>query len=102
MQVASPRAARKSAATVAGDSATVASRRLSLHERVVEAVRQDYLDALPIAAAVLCANAGGEVYIDSANDHFRKLAGWDNRRDGNRPEHVEFLTTSSINDKLSG
>src|SRR5688572_9663103 len=101
MQVASPGAARKSPATAAGESAAAAARRLSLHERVVEALRQDYLDALPIAAAVIGVSASDEIYIDSANDHFSKLTRWDKRRHGSRSDQVEFLTTSTINDKIS-
>lgn len=108
MQGAPPGAARKATASAAGnpaaaaaETAAAAARRLTLHERVVEALRQDYLDALPIAAAVLAVGAAGDVRIDSANDHFRKLARWDDRRHGNCPDQVEFLTTSAINEKLA-
>ncbi|MGE5723227.1 MAG: putative bifunctional diguanylate cyclase/phosphodiesterase, partial [Sphingomonadales bacterium] len=68
--------------------------------QLVETARQDYLDALPIAAAVLCVGEGGEAYVDAANDHFRTLAGWDHDWRGNRTEQSAFLTASAIHDKL--
>jgi diguanylate cyclase (GGDEF)-like protein len=41
---------------------------------IVERARQDYLDALPIAAAVLHLDAGGGIRIDMANSEFRRIS----------------------------
>src|SRR3546814_7795287 len=60
--------------------------RLSVAEEVIERARQDYLDALPIAAAVICISAGGDPYIDMANENFRQLTDW-NRSE----EHTSAL-----------
>ncbi|QPQ54024.1 EAL domain-containing protein [Allosphingosinicella flava] len=43
-------------------------------DTALEAARQDYLDALPIAGAVICANGIDDIWIDKANDPFRRLA----------------------------
>jgi diguanylate cyclase (GGDEF)-like protein len=48
---------------------------LSQVERRVEAARQDYLDALPIAAAVAYADDDGRAAIDVSNANFKALAG---------------------------
>jgi len=101
MQVASSRARRKPSVEAEDESSASAGRRLSLHDPVIQALRQDYLDALPIAAAVLCINAAGDIYVDSANDHFGELAGWDVRRNGGAVSDISFLRASSIHDKLA-
>ena len=46
-------------------------------QHLLESVRQRYLDALPIAAAII--TIGGDSYIDCANDQFRMLAEYDER-----------------------
>ena len=43
-------------------------------DRIVQQGRQDYLDALPIAAAVLQRNAAGWSFVDLANRLFAELA----------------------------
>jgi len=101
MQVASTGARRGLPTTVSHEEMAPASRRHALLSHVIEAARQDYLEALPIAAAVLCVGATGEAYVDAANAHFRSLAGWDDNWRGNRTGQSKFLTTSSINSKLS-
>jgi diguanylate cyclase (GGDEF)-like protein len=101
MQVATSGAPRRAPATVSTESGLPVSRRHTLLAQVVETARQDYLEALPIAAAVLCVGATGEAFVDAANAHFRGLAGWGEDWRGNRTEQSTFLTTSSINSKLS-
>src|SRR3954470_6445117 len=39
--------------------------------------RQDFVDALPVAAAVICLDAEGEAFVDLSNERFRDLAGSD-------------------------
>jgi diguanylate cyclase (GGDEF)-like protein len=58
-----------SGAPARGDAARIAA------DRIVQQGRQDYLDALPIAAAVLQRGPGGWSYVDLANPLFAALAG---------------------------
>ena len=76
-------------------------RRQTVLAQMVEAARQDYLEALPIAAAVLCSTSGGDSYVEAANDHFRNLAGWRESWRGNRTEQSAFLSASTISAKLT-
>ena len=46
--------------------------------RVLEAGRQGYLDALPIAAAIVALERR-RPFVECANEHFRFLAEWDER-----------------------
>ena len=58
--------------------------------RVLGAVRQTYLDALPIAAVMI--TVGDEdCYIECANEHFRLIAEWDERIGERRIAHVPIL-----------
>jgi diguanylate cyclase (GGDEF)-like protein len=66
-----------------------------------DAKRQDYLEALPIAAAVLCVTPDGGSYAEAANQHFCALAGWEGEWRGNRADQSEFLARSTINDKVA-
>jgi diguanylate cyclase (GGDEF)-like protein len=102
MQVASSRARKSDPAIVSHEAKPPVSRRHSVLGRLVATARQEYLEALPIASAVLCVGADGEAYVDAANDHFRTLAGWDDNWRGNRTEQSAFLTASAIHDKLAG
>jgi len=45
-------------------------------EQSIDNARQDYLDALPIAAAVLCVTEAGDAYVDMANDPFQQITDW--------------------------
>src|SRR5688572_25740975 len=67
----------------------------------IEAARQDYLEALPIAAAVLCSGARNETHVEAANAQFCALAGWRNGWHGNLAEQGAFLAKSAITDRLT-
>jgi diguanylate cyclase (GGDEF)-like protein len=101
MQVASSGARKSDPAAVSHEARPPLARRHSVLGRLVATARQEYLEALPIASAVLCVGTDGEAYVDAANDHFRSLAGWDDDWRGNRTEQSAFLTASAIHDKLS-
>jgi len=58
--------------------------------------RQDYLDALPIPAFVVCLDPPGRPYIDLANDKFRALADWNEQAQGKWIEALPFLDASTI------
>ena len=62
---------------------------------ILENVRQGYLDALPIAAAIITAD-GGEATIECANDHFRFIAEWDERLGDRQIRHVPILRSGPI------
>ena len=64
--------------------------------QVDAAIRRDYLDALPIAAAIFRVEGQGDVTIADANDAFRMLARWDGERDGHGVNDNEFLDESGI------
>jgi diguanylate cyclase (GGDEF)-like protein len=66
---------------------------------VLETVRQRYVDALPIAAAVL--TLSDETIIECANDLFRQLAEWDERRGDRRIAEVPMLRSGSIGTRLA-
>src|SRR5687767_3853603 len=96
MQVASRKQRRS---VPAEPEAAVARRRspLAPHE---DAARQNFLDALPIASAVLCVTDAGESYVEAANEHFCALAGWHENWEGDRTEQNAFLNRSAITGKL--
>ncbi|HYD37023.1 MAG TPA: bifunctional diguanylate cyclase/phosphodiesterase [Allosphingosinicella sp.] len=66
---------------------------------VLEAVRQRYLDALPIASAILTIE--GDVFIECANDPFRLLAEWDERLGERRIAEVPMLRSGPIGSRLA-
>jgi diguanylate cyclase (GGDEF)-like protein len=101
MRAVSPQARKRRVASVSNEPEPAVVRRQTLLAQMVEAARQDYIDALPIAAAVLCVGANGETYVDAANDHFCTLAGWGEDWRGNRTGQSDFLTASTIDDKLT-
>jgi diguanylate cyclase (GGDEF)-like protein len=68
---------------------------------MLDAARQDYLDALPIGAAIVCVSEAGDAYIDMANEPFRRLAGWDERLEGRWIDQVPFLKTGLIGESLA-
>ncbi|HEX8641041.1 MAG TPA: bifunctional diguanylate cyclase/phosphodiesterase [Allosphingosinicella sp.] len=69
-------------------------------ERLFGAARQGYLDALPIAAAVLTLAADGTT-IECANDHFRNIAEWDERMGDRMVDHVPILRAGPIGSRLA-
>jgi diguanylate cyclase (GGDEF)-like protein len=70
-------------------------RALSLGEELIENARQDYLDALPIAGAVICVSTTGDPYIDMANSQFSHLTSW-NGYEGRWVGQIDFLRDAGI------
>ncbi|MEA3011919.1 MAG: hypothetical protein QOD42_464 [Sphingomonadales bacterium] len=68
-------------------------------QKVLEMVRQRYLDALPIAAAIITVN--DDSFIDCANDQFRFLAEWDERLGERRIAQVPMLRSGPIGTRLT-
>ena len=77
----------------------LAARGLSIPDEAIERARQDYLDALPIAAAVICVSCDGEAYIDMANENFRQLTDW-NGYEGKWVSQIAFLEEGPIGGAL--
>jgi diguanylate cyclase (GGDEF)-like protein len=67
---------------------------------ILESVRQGYLDALPIAAAMVTAG-DGETYIECANDLFRFVAEWDERLGDRHIRHVPILRSGPVGTRLA-
>lgn len=63
--------------------------------RDMDAARRDYLEALPIAAAMLCVDEAGRLYIDLTNESFRTTAGWDESQ-GNSVAEIAFFQQTGI------
>lgn len=68
-------------------------------QHVLEMVRQRYLDALPIAAAIV--TVADDSFIDCANDQFRLLAEWDERLGERRIAQVPLLRSGPIGTRLN-
>lgn len=66
---------------------------------VLESVRQRYLDALPIAAAIV--TISDDSHIDCANDQFRFLAEWDERLGERRVAQVPLLRSGPVGTRLT-
>jgi diguanylate cyclase (GGDEF)-like protein len=99
MQLASPRGRKTSPDDPAG-SAGAGAPRLPMAEEIIERARQDYLDALPIAAAVICTSAAGDPYIDMANEPFRQITDWGGHQ-GKWVSQVPFLAAGAIGEALA-
>ena len=69
-------------------------------ERLLGGVRQGYLDALPIAAAMLTVDEAG-TFIECANDNFRQIAEWDERMGDRLVAHVPLLRSGPIATRLT-
>ncbi|HEX8527233.1 putative bifunctional diguanylate cyclase/phosphodiesterase, partial [Allosphingosinicella sp.] len=69
-------------------------------ERLVATARQDYLDALPIAAAIIALGTGDEASIDCANEHFRHCAEWDERVGDRAIGHIGLLSRGTIGTRV--
>ena len=68
---------------------------------LADRVRQDYLDALPIAAAVLRLDESGRASVSLANDNFRSLAAWREETDGCRADEIGFLKSSGLGSTIA-
>lgn len=77
----------------------IAARFYSISEGALDAARQDYIDALPIAAAILCQDQDGRIYIDIANGLFLGTTGWD-PGDGAWVDGIDFFTGTSVGTAL--
>src|SRR3954470_485732 len=66
---------------------------------LLEAVRQRYLDALPIAAAIITLD--DDPYVECANEQFRFLAEWDERLGERRISEIPMLKTGPIGARLA-
>ena len=66
---------------------------------LLEAVRQRYLDALPIAAAIVTLDE--DPYVECANEQFRFLAEWDERVGERRITEVPLLRGGPIGTRLA-
>jgi diguanylate cyclase (GGDEF)-like protein len=58
-----------------------------------------YLDALPIAAAMI-ELAPGRPFVEAANDHFRNVTGWDDRVGDRGIDQVRLLSSGQIGKRL--
>jgi len=66
---------------------------------VLEAVRQRYLDALPIAAAIV--TLSDDPYVECANEQFRFVAEWDERLGERRVTEIPLLRAGPIGARLA-
>ncbi|MEA3053463.1 MAG: hypothetical protein QOG72_2366 [Sphingomonadales bacterium] len=99
MQAAKARGRGKSAAGGAPPEGGVPPELAPQFHRVLETVRQRYLDALPIASAIL--TVGDETFLECANDPFRLLAEWDERLGERRIAKVPMLAAGPIGTRLA-
>ncbi len=99
MQAAKSRGRGKSAAGSAPPHGAVPPELAPQFRQVLETVRQRYVDALPIAAAIL--TLADESYIECANDPFRLLADWDERRSERRIAAVPLLRSGPVGARLT-
>src|SRR5436305_3176934 len=66
---------------------------------ILEAVRQRYLDALPIAAAIV--TLSDDPYVECANEQFRFVAEWDERLGERRLTEIPLLRAGPIGTRLA-
>ena len=67
---------------------------------LIERARQAYLDALPIAGAILTLDPDG-AYVEAANDCFRHLSEHDERIGERRIAKIDLLATGLIGERLA-
>src|SRR3954463_3763117 len=66
---------------------------------LLEAVRQRYLDALPIAAAIVTLT--DDPFLECANEQFRFIAEWDERLRERRVPQIPMLKSGPIGTRLA-
>src|SRR3954454_21534974 len=66
---------------------------------LLEAGRQRYLDALPIAAAILTLSE--DPFVECANEQFRFVAEWDERLGERRITEIPLLRSGPIGTRLA-
>ena len=69
-------------------------------DRLLDETRQAYLDALPIAAAIITVG-DDETVIECANEHFRSIAEWDERMGDGRIAQVPILRSGPIGTRFA-
>jgi diguanylate cyclase (GGDEF)-like protein len=97
MQAAPTRRRKKppTAALASDEAMSVLGHSRSLDKALGKA-RQDYLDALPIAAAIVAAPESGPAYLDAANERFRRIGGTDEDVFGTSVDRVSILKSGPI------
>ena len=73
-------------------------------DRRLALARQAYLDALPIAAAIVIVGEDGDddgTEVECANEHFRFISEWDERMGDRRVSHVSILRAGPIGARLA-
>jgi diguanylate cyclase (GGDEF)-like protein len=102
MQVASPRRRAKTPDTQLDCSEqTGAAQFYSVSEAAVDLARQDYIDALPVAAAILCQDLDGRTYIDLANEVFHDTAAWNPETGSKWIDELDFFQKTCIGRALA-
>ena len=100
MQTAATRGRRKSPPEGTAAEAQLPDAAASEVGRLLGLVRQDYLDALPIAGAIVSVGDDGPL-IDCANEHFRHVAEWDERLGERRTAQIPLLRSGPIATRLA-
>jgi len=98
MQAAKARARSKPAGGESAPAGGVPAELKQQFHHVLETVRQRYLDALPIASAII--TVADESFIECANDPFRLLTDWDERLEERRIAAVPMLRSGPIGERL--
>lgn len=95
MQLVSP---RKEATDPAADNTVqaLAARYYSVAEGPLDKARQDYIDALPIAAAVLCQDCNGRNYVDVANELFHNMIAVDRTASSKWVDEIPFFVSARV------
>ena len=100
MQVAQPRAIEPRTIGAAPGTGTAAARFYSVSEGAIDVARRDYIEALPIAALILCQDVEGRVFIDIANEVFKATAGWDQPDESEWIDQIPFFTGTCLGQTL--
>jgi diguanylate cyclase (GGDEF)-like protein len=69
-------------------------------DRLLSATRQGYLDALPIAGAIIT-SVGDESVVECANEHFRLVAEYDERMGNRNVAQVPLLRSGPIGSRFT-
>ena len=96
MQVASTPRRRKTPDSAAAPARAAKGAVVAIAPEEQAGGQQEYLDALPIAAAVIGRTRAGLHEIERANDHFRGLARCDERLDGGAIDRIDLLQRGPI------
>ncbi|HEY0626621.1 MAG TPA: EAL domain-containing protein [Allosphingosinicella sp.] len=100
MQVASSRRRNKAQESSALPVMPAGARFFSISEGIIDTARKDYIDALPVAAAILCQDENGRSYVDLANSVFEDTAGWKAASDKPWVDSIGFFSETGISRAL--